>query len=441
MKNFRLLKNVKFPLNKLNLVWGPNGSGKSTLVEAIYFLKQNINTPLKFPIVGDNIFKLSYGNFEDIISFRNISNKITIGIGISIESNFRLILNKYISSLNELYSKHKIDYILPIQGDVLFYEIEFYKKDEHILFKISYYLEDKLLISFENKYEGTFITTKFNPSIITNNDETLINEQSCNILSDLHYNHSGSYPEIIINISYLVNSINHEFRNILNKYYLIKTNRSSIPIYQDVKQLPDWVGLEGNYSIEFLSHIWGNKKYENIKSKISKWANEFGLSDLNAGWYNNNLLHSDFKDKITNDIYSLSFAGAGSRQLIPVIAQLFFSEKGSIIVVEEPEISLSLKWQDKLINMIYEAVKEGKKIILTTHSPDLIPILERYLKSHKELIKDTSIYQTEYNSTNGSKFEEILISDKGNIQLPKYIKNSQDELMGNFIDNIKSEEE
>lgn len=58
----------------------------------------------------------------------------------------------------------------------------------------------------------------------------------------------------------------------------------------------------------------------------------------------------------------------GSSQLLPVIAQLAYSDPKSVILVEEPEMSLHPEYQRLLPALFGLAVLEGEQVLVTTHS-------------------------------------------------------------------------
>ena len=55
------------------------------------------------------------------------------------------------------------------------------------------------------------------------------------------------------------------------------------------------------------------------------------------------------------------------------IIKLFLSvvfEKADIYLIDEPEVSLSLNFQSKLINdLVYLCERKGSRIVLATHAP------------------------------------------------------------------------
>ncbi len=81
---------------------------------------------------------------------------------------------------------------------------------------------------------------------------------------------------------------------------------------------------------------------------------------------------SKFIIKISNeefiDIQDLS---SGERQLIYIFIKLINSSKKTIFLMDEPEISLHLEWQEKLISEIMK-ISPDCQLIIVTHSPAIV---------------------------------------------------------------------
>ncbi|WP_101903945.1 AAA family ATPase [Vibrio azureus] len=70
---------------------------------------------------------------------------------------------------------------------------------------------------------------------------------------------------------------------------------------------------------------------------------------------------------------------SGEKQLVIIIANMVFSRKNDInsIIIDEPEISLHIKWQDMFISALRE-INSNIQLILATHSPDIIGEYDDY---------------------------------------------------------------
>ena len=69
------------------------------------------------------------------------------------------------------------------------------------------------------------------------------------------------------------------------------------------------------------------------------------------------------------DINGLS---SGEKQLfLRALSLKFLNVNNSIILIDEPEISLHPRWQRKIVN-VYENIGENNQIIIATHSPHII---------------------------------------------------------------------
>ena len=112
------------------------------------------------------------------------------------------------------------------------------------------------------------------------------------------------------------------------------------------------------------------------------------------------------------DINGLS---SGEKQLfLRALSLKFLNVNNSIILIDEPEISLHPRWQRKIVN-VYENIGENNQIIIATHSPHIIGNVKkeqlRVLKKDKEGIKVMN--SDELDETYGKTVESILMEVMG----------------------------
>lgn len=74
---------------------------------------------------------------------------------------------------------------------------------------------------------------------------------------------------------------------------------------------------------------------------------------------------------VTEDKIQLEQLSSGEKQILLILTTVFLQEeKPHILLMDEPEISLHISWQDKLIEMIRK-LNPNCQLILTTHSPNI----------------------------------------------------------------------
>lgn len=79
---------------------------------------------------------------------------------------------------------------------------------------------------------------------------------------------------------------------------------------------------------------------------------------------------------IENSIYDLS---SGEKQIIIMLAHLAFYKQfdnAPIFIIDEPELSLHLTWQEKFVDALLEAAP-NMQFVLATHAPAIIANNER----------------------------------------------------------------
>ena len=70
----------------------------------------------------------------------------------------------------------------------------------------------------------------------------------------------------------------------------------------------------------------------------------------------------------------ISTLSSGEIQLVVILTHLYFNpevERANIFIIDEPELSLHVQWQEKFVDGIMEASRETQ-FILATHSPTII---------------------------------------------------------------------
>ena len=122
-----------------------------------------------------------------------------------------------------------------------------------------------------------------------------------------------------------------------------------------------------------------------LKDTLIKKINDF-LIDKKAQFIDGNLL---FELDGNLGIIPISDLSSGERQLIYILLKSIIlsdisSSQTSILIMDEPEISLHLSWQEKLLNCLYD-INPNSQIIVATHSPAIV--MDGWMNSYKD-IKD-----------------------------------------------------
>lgn len=112
------------------------------------------------------------------------------------------------------------------------------------------------------------------------------------------------------------------------------------------------------------------KIYENIE-KYKAVINEFLSDSRKSIVINVHGLRVSMPKGHDIDIKALS---SGEQQLVVLITHLFFNEsirRSNVLIIDEPEVSLHLRWQEQFISALLKSV-DDTQIILATHSPSII---------------------------------------------------------------------
>jgi predicted ATP-binding protein involved in virulence len=152
-----------------------------------------------------------------------------------------------------------------------------------------------------------------------------------------------------------------------------KSSLSQLGISLDsvLYQRSDSVFSFSDYRLQMLTNL---KEAGKIQARIDKFFEMIDMLFASTGKKiaidrrNRIVFHKGEHGDITIEVEQLS---AGEKQILLLLFTLFLMEdRPNVLLLDEPEISLHIEWQDRLISMMHE-LNPNCQIIMTTHSPNI----------------------------------------------------------------------
>ena len=109
--------------------------------------------------------------------------------------------------------------------------------------------------------------------------------------------------------------------------------------------------------------------------------------------------------------------GTGISQILPVITLCLMGRSDSLTLIEQPELHLHPKLQQKLGTFFAEMSKTGRRLIIETHSEYILTRIRRQIATGKIKNEDTSLVFVSSKTTESghrqSVYEQVQISSSG----------------------------
>lgn len=411
IENFRVLNKVDLEIKPLTIIVGENGTGKSSVLKALSFLKQSCGA---FPNESFNGYYVNLGSFDDVTFGDKQSFSLTVNFSLT-DQERKFLLERFSKTMED---EPRIPTIKPNKEIGVNLRIE---KDG--LYGASLFIDRKQAFSDSPK-DLLLIARKFPNFGLAKRSEKEYN------LSNTH-----EYISALIEILQKKFSFLYPFspfrggikRRKLPEMRQGRLTRSLDQLMDEERRFredpKEWVGERGECTLEVLAKIFGTVKYEPVKKDIIEAAKDFGIANLHGGSFTE--VSADYRDQSTNLPVNLADAGFGSKQILPILVQLFWGDPGSCLMIEEPEISLHIKYQRKLMNYFAKAVKNDKQIIVTTHSEHLPLALHSVVP---DIISndEVAVYHFEKGEEGITQeaIQELPVSEQGSIEgwIPSYVE-------------------
>lgn len=380
----------------LTIITGPNGFGKSTILDSIYQLyKKEKGIPFFLNLDFEEVIFLISGEKQLKITKKAgalvINDKTDCSVNLkNIEkylgndSFFNRYYNKnfvkkfedrktldevfnYVS-LIERYSKKEVT-----QKNNIRFVINVLKEFSKELGKVFYIREQRLVSEEFDRFDESRLKDEIKE--LPKKFKILLDENSSEYSSKSNELDS-SYPIRLFNNKEAITSkdeFNQKIELMTKKFQ--KLNKFDLSRIQDLSNL--------EFKEEFSKAL--KIYFDDFDEKYQIYENFINQLELFTGIINDKLNFKEIaisreegiyiKDKdIKGKQISLSQLSSGEKQEIILFYKLIFeTPENTLLLIDEPEISLHIAWQKKFMDDLYEIIKFKKlNVIVATHSPQII---------------------------------------------------------------------
>jgi energy-coupling factor transporter ATP-binding protein EcfA2 len=479
--DFKSIRELRIQLAPFTILVGPNGSGKTSILESIALMAQVtkgnglVSQSLKGELVDFESEQtiVSRGATSGVLSF-GFSTSVSIDpLLLALESDLSVHrevvgptgkrpsgLQIWLSEMRETLKGHgggsrksesRREVLLGATGKTKsHYRFAKSVRDNYIFHR--YDITGKFA-QYEKK--GSSLKTSIG-TVVKGKDapveeaKTTQNERIAPHLSV--FNAGGRGDEIFMPAFgdlNLFTTLRNQLSERLRDVYYLSAQRGHIPWELDTSDKGEatWVGTRGERTLEILSQLMkpeNEEKWSPYRALLEK----FGVKNGWSGWQRRSVLYSNYIDPYLGSSHKMPSLGFGSKQLIPVVAQLAYSNPESIVLVEEPEISLHPAHQSLLPVLFAKAVQEGKQVIVTTHSSylplSLYQVFEGFAfeagaggkkrRFHVQLsVDDVAVYHVQRDRNGYTKVQQLELDKEGlKHGIPSFIE-VEKKILGKYL--------
>lgn len=397
------IKNISFELNNdVNFFIGPNGTGKTTIINLIaYTIKADITSLFRQPFTNITL----YLSRNDDISYIAVSkNEDSLVYTIHLpdqedaifEFNQRELYERYrrMEIRDTFYNNHYKNLHKTVEDLLQLSWISVNRTsllNEHNRDNPSI---DKVINQLQNQLKGYF-------SLITNrcNEETEKFQKF--VFKSLI--ETGSYETDIINT--MLSNSGVEKKNLKDIFNLFSVLDKELikqvdTFYDDAQKAAEKILNIEDVDLRDFSYVVNAIRLQSIIKEwntVSSTQNAItSKKDTFLEIIESMLQHKKLIVNESNELtvktdegktFPLEFLSSGEKQLLIILgnALLHNSTENLIYVADEPELSLHIDWQEKLV-MSLKKLAPKAQIIFATHSPDIVGPYQNYTINFDKII-------------------------------------------------------
>ncbi|CAI1882683.1 AAA family ATPase [Serratia fonticola] len=422
LKNFKSFKKLdSFKINDLTVIAGKNSCGKSSILQSLLLLKQTLikRDGGQLELEGEY---LTYSNLKEVSFSMPSVNRASIG--------YEFVVSNYSKKgrINLSFgNKKKLDHYLPIVSE---YKVEVHnevgnnrkvnflnyklKKKDSPVYLSSLFKNDRIEIGGTETILSSFYPEVFSFNLVekSSNEKPRINKMSFPV--ELFFSSEMQLTDTLIedirNIKYL-----GPLRALPKRAYVHFTE-VAYELLPSGENAAHVLWARQNESVKFKGKEYKLKEALNLCIEMMGLSQEVTPSRIGDLIYKINL-----KNKDSNADVTISDVGFGYSQVIPIILMCLLSNPGDLILLEQPEIHLHPSSAANLADLFLAFIADGRRIIVETHSAEMISRLRLRVIEKVDLKNKINIAFIESSSEKqpqGATIRQFHIDENG--MFPEY---------------------
>lgn len=418
LTNFKAWKKLKMPLGRITGIFGTNSSGKSSVLQFLLLLKQTKNAT-------DRGLVLDFGGPGELVNmggYRDVVNERDADLDIEWALDWRLS--------NEL----RIRDPLGRRSDVLM-------RGRNLQTSCCIGQRGQSLIARNVKYK--FANTEFYITSKTERPSEFVLQSSGT--HEIHFIRNQGrkwalpgpvkthlFPDqaqtYFQNTSFL-SEFEAEYEALMDSvFYLGPLREFPQREYRWSGASPVDVGPRGEHSVDAIlaatsrnerMNLRARRKLKTFQEMIAYWLQELDLIqsfEIREIAQSSNLYHARVRANRSSPETMLTDVGFGVSQVLPVLVLLYYVPKGSIVLMEQPEIHLHPSVQSGLADvMLSVAERRNIQVIVESHSEHLLRRFQRRAAEGETNSSDLKLYFVS-NKGGVAKLNDLALNEFGEIE-------------------------
>ena len=217
--------------------------------------------------------------------------------------------------------------------------------------------------------------------------------------------HEPNNPKVV----FMPTEINFEKINKVDNTFDVKTYFQNIIDQNMTENIPSMIAAKMNKEIFRNRNKTIGEVIDNVCDDINGIFKVMDLDVKLIGLSEDNDTRPIFKNSLGKE-FDITGLSSGEKQLfLRALSLKFLEVNNSVILIDEPEISLHPQWQRKIID-VYKSIGENNQLIIATHSPHIVGSVKS--ENLRVMTKDTDgikiINNDNLSETYGKNIGDIL---------------------------------
>ncbi len=398
-------------IRPLTILAGPHGSGKSSIMQPLLLLKQTLEAPYDpgaLLLDGPNV---KFTSVDQLLSHNN-SGKLmkTFRVGIEIDSQETLTTG-YTQDENNAFALEQMRY----NSNKVKYRLYVGMPQDEIEKVLSDSFKANLVAILKAKL-GVPIRELYS-LVMGLSSHIVLTQNRCFLTLIIPFRTDPAFPFPLPSDEFLENYI-------LKLLHLPVLRGNPERTYPAAVVGSEFPGTFEKYTASVIEHwqtVGNSDKLDKLNRDLARLSLTSKsltskviarrIDDMQIELLVNRFAHSDGEG--SEDMLSIAEAGLGISQALPVVVALHAANQGQLLYIEQPESDLHPRAQSAMAEVLANAAKEGKRLVVETHSSLLLLGIQTLVAEGKlppELVKLHWFTQQEDGST---KIDSADLDERG----------------------------